>query len=49
MGVSLEVVGEWIKRITEQKQLDKVDVMVGRQRKALQDKADAKAAKRGKR
>ena len=46
MGLSLEVVSEWIKQCTEQKQLDKLDVMVGRQRKVLQDKAAAKASKR---
>lgn len=46
MGLSLEVVGEWIRQCTEQKQLDKLDVLVERQRKVLQDKAAAKAAKR---
>lgn len=46
MGLSLEVVGGWIKQVTEQKQLDKVQVMLDRQRKQLQDKAAAKAGKR---
>jgi hypothetical protein len=46
MGVSFEVVCEWLKNCTEQKALDRLAVQLERQRKVLQDKAAARAARK---
>lgn len=46
MGVSLEVVGEWIRSCREAKQLDKIVSLVERQRVALEAKAASKAKRK---
>jgi hypothetical protein len=46
MGISVEVIGDWIRTCREVKQLDKFVALVERQRVVIADKANAKQAKR---
>lgn len=46
MGLSVEVIGDWIRTCTEPKQLDKLVTLVERQRVVIADKAKAKAKRK---
>lgn len=48
MGLSVEVVNEWIRSVTCTKQLDKIAQRIEAQRDAIAKRVAAKAAKRAK-
>lgn len=48
MGLSFEVVNEWIRSVTCAKQLDKITQRIEAQRDAIAKRVAAKAAKRAK-